>query len=258
MKLTSLVFPLLSLSSIVFAAGEDGQKADQDLVIDENFVPTPEKPFNFHINYEIKFKENKETGLIDDFYNGETVELAYTFKSLEPAEVSIVGVGGELTDPITGVNLANITASQIGPISVVNNQTVTFNQRIGVNVAPGKHVLVPAVYIMYKEQFMVLGSNNKIVNIVEPSISFFNPQLLISELILAVTVALVGYMLYNTFASTYLSGILPDSMLPNDKKKSSKTKAKKEPLSASASTSDFESWLPDSHKNLSKKTKKKA
>ncbi|ODQ44829.1 hypothetical protein PICMEDRAFT_26884, partial [Pichia membranifaciens NRRL Y-2026] len=171
---------------------------------DPNFVPSPEKPFNFLIDYEISFKEDKEAGVIGDLYNGETIELAYNFRSLEPSEVSIVGVGGELLDPVTGISLANITASQIGPIAVENNQLVNFTQRVGINMEPRKYLLVPAIYIVYQDQFMLLGSTNKLVNIVDPKISLFNPQLLVAELILGATVAGIVYLAYNAFAGKYL------------------------------------------------------
>lgn len=265
MKL-SLLASVLALSTSVFAVSEepaDGNinPEEREIVTDPNFVPTPEKPFNFKIDYNIAFKEDVSSGEIANIYNGETIELLYTFQSLEPSEVSIVGVGGELLDPITGENVGNITASQIGPISVANNETVTFGQKIGINMNPMKYVLVPAIYIVYQEQFMMLGSRNKIISVEEPVISFFNPQLLIAELILGATIAGIGYFLYNTFAAYYLAGILPVSMLPAEKKKSKKTisTASKDSAStvASGKSTDFESWLPDSHKKLSKKQKKK-
>lgn len=268
MKL-SLLTSILAFSASVLATEEsiaessEAANADveteREIVTDPNFVPTPEKPFNFKIEYEISFKEDKTAGSIADFTIGETVELAYTFKNLEPNDVAVVGVGGEMLDPITGENIANITASQIGPVEIVNNQTALFNQRVGINMDAGKYLLVPAVYVIYQDQFMLLGSTNKLVNVVEPTISFFNPQLILAELILGASIAGIGYLLYNAYATTYLSGILPASLLPADGRK--KKAAVKLDASTDATTAtksaDFESWLPDSHKNLTKKQKKK-
>lgn len=255
MKL-SLLTSILAFSASVFAE-EPVAEIEREIVTDPNFVATPEKPFNFQIEYDIAFKEDETKDIIEDLYNGETIELLYTFKSLEPAEVSIVGVGGELLDPVTGVVMANITASQIGPISVLNNEIANFTQRVGINMNPGKYLLVPAIYIMYQDQFMLLGSTNKLVNVVEPTVSFFDPQLILAELILGATIAGIAYFIYNSYASTYLAGILPTSMLPDDKKKSSKLSKKEIKEQTSATSTDFKSWLPDSHKNLSKKQKKK-
>lgn len=260
MKL-ALLSSVLALAASVFAADdvEESNPEAAEIVTDPNFVPTPERPFNFLIDYEISFKEDKTSGAIDDFYNGETVELFYHFKSLEPSEVSIVGVGGELLDPVTGLSLANITASQLGPISVENNKMVNFTQRVGINMAPRKYLLVPAVYVIYEDQFMLLGSKNKLINIVDPKISIFNPQLLFAELVLGATVAGVLYLLYNAFAAKYLAGILPESLLPVEKKKkkSAKPSTSDSKGKSTSSKADYESWLPDSHKNLAKKSKKK-
>lgn len=260
MKL-ALLSSIITLSACVFAADavEEASPEAAEIVTDPNFVPSPEKPFNFLIDYEISFKEDKEAGVIGDLYNGETIELAYNFRSLEPSEVSIVGVGGELLDPVTGISLANITASQIGPIAVENNQLVNFTQRVGINMEPRKYLLVPAIYIVYQDQFMLLGSTNKLVNIVDPKISLFNPQLLVAELILGATVAGIVYLAYNAFAGKYLAGVLPESLLPVDKKKKRASKGASGDVKeqTTASKADYESWLPDSHKNLTKKSKKK-
>lgn len=259
MKL-SLLSSLVALSSLVFAAEDANHapEAEREIVTDPNFEATPEKPFNFKIDYSIAFKEDPEAGTIEDLINGETIELLYNFHSLEPAEVSIVGVGGELLDPVTGEVMANITASQIGPIPVLNNDVANFTQRVGINMETGKYLLVPAVYIVYQDQFMLLGSKNKIVHVVEPTISFFNPQLLLSELILGATVACIGYYFYVSYATKYLSGVLPESLLPAEKKKKTSKPSKTATSAKSTSAkSDFESWLPDSHKNLTKKQKKK-
>lgn len=264
MKVSFLSSLSLLIGSLVSA--ESPNQIDDEtpiIVTDPDFVPTPEKPFNFHIDYTISFKEDIESGIILDIFNGETIELAYTFSSLEPTEVSIVGLGGELLDPITGENMANITASQIGPVNVLNNQTTNFTQRVGINLEDGQYLLVPAIYIVYQDQFMMLGSKNKIINVIEPSISIFNPQLIISELILLASFAAIIYYIYITFAAKYLSGILPSSLLPTDKKSkkysSSSNSSSNSSTTASASSSNVhsDSWLPDSHKKLSKKQKKK-
>lgn len=256
----TLLSALSTLAAFVHA--EEPEVVEREIVTDPSFVPSPEKPFNFVIDYSIAFKEDPQSGSIEDLTNGETIELLYNFQSLEPAEVSIVGVGGEMIDPVTGEVMANITASQIGPISVLNNDTSAFTQRVGINMPIGTFLLVPAIYVVYQEQFMVLGSKNKLITVVEPTISFFNPQLIVSELILLASTAAVVYYLYNTFAARYLAGVLPDSMLPSNTKKRSKKESSSSPSgsipsSANASSTSLDSWLPESHKTVSRKQKKK-
>ncbi|GMM29879.1 Irc22 protein [Martiniozyma asiatica (nom. inval.)] len=250
------------LTSIIALAGfalaeETVEDADiVEIVTDPNFVPTQEKPFNFLIDYEIAFKEHD--GIIDDFYDGETVELQYNFRSLEAETVHIIGVGGELLDPVTGVVAANITASEIGPLEVANNQTVLFNQKVGINLAATKYVLAPAIYIQYDGKFMMLGSKNKLITVSDPKISLFNPQLIIAEIILGGTIFAIAYSLYQAYATKYLSGVLPENLLPVDKKSAKKASKQASRESTSASKSDYAQWLPETHKSLSKKNKKKA
>ena len=233
---------------------------ERELVTDPNFVPTPEKPFNFIIDYNIAFKEDISSGLIDDLINGETIELLYNFKNLEPQDVSIVGVGGQMIDPVTGEIMANITASQIGPIEVTNNVTTPFTQRVGINMPIGNFLLVPAIYVVYQEQFMLLGSKNKLINVIEPTISIFNPKLIISEIILIVSTFAIGYYIYITFAGKYLSNILPESLLPSNPKKKSVSSSSSTTSTTSSTTNSpspsLDSWLPESHKSISKKKKK--
>lgn len=225
-------------------------------VVDPDFVPTPEKPFNIQIESSIKFKEHDLS--MDDIFNGETIELAYNLTSFEPELLTVVGVGGELIDPISGVVAANITAAKIGPIEIANNQPTSFTQKVGIQLAPGSYVLSPAVYVTYDEQFMMLTTSTKLINIKDTKISFFNPKLIFAELILGSTVLFVLYSIFQSYGNHYLAGVLPPSLLPNDKKTSKKASSKATSSAVSeSSASDIEQWLPDTHKKISKRNSRK-
>lgn len=245
---------LAAVSGVVCESGanvgvEGGEENTvREYVTDPDFVATAEKPYNFNVDYQVLFKEAPD-GVVGDLYNGETIELGYTFKSLEIPDVKIVGVGGQMMDPVSGETVANITASQIGPIDVVNNEPVEFSQKVGINMNPGKYVLVPAIYVVYEDQLMVLGSRNKLITVLDPQISFFNPQLLLAELTIAATLFAVLYWVYLTFANQYLAGILPAHLLPNTQEKGVKTyKKKKDASKESTPVSGSSEWLPDVYK----------
>lgn len=216
--------------------------------VSPEFIPTPEKPFNFHIDYHIAFLEDTTTGFIDDVNNGETIELLYTFNSQEALDASIVGVGGELLDPVSGLTVANITASQIGPVPVTFNESVTFGQKIGINLDPATYLLVPAVYVVHNEQLMVLGGRNKLVNVVEPPISAFHPQLIIAELVLAATLAATAYAIYNVVAGRFLK--TKKSTKSTKSTKTKKTATTTTPPPSSSSSSNDSAWLPATHARL--------
>lgn len=243
-------------SVAVFAAAVLGQDAEPaaaaNVVVDPNFVPTPEKPFNIAIESVLQFKEHD--GQIEDLFNGETVELLYNVTSFEPELLTVLGVGGELLDPVSGEIAANITAAKIGPIEIANNSPSLFTQKIGINLTPGAYILSPAIYVVYDEQFMQLGTQTKLVNVTEAHISIFNPQLIIAEVILAATVLAIAYGVYVNFGDQFL----PASLVM--KKKSKKPSAKKSDSEGetSASASDIADWLPESHKATKRKSKKRA
>lgn len=227
--------------------------ATEDLVVDPNFVPTQEKPFNILIDSIIKFKEDELS--IDDIFNGETIEISYNLTSFEPELLTVVGVGGELIDPVSGFVAANITSAKIGPIEIANNQPTVFGQKVGIQLTPGAYVLAPAIYVTYDDQFMMLTTSTKLVNIKDTKISMFNPKLIFAELVLGASLSFVIYSIFQSYGAHYLNGVLPASLLPADKKKTSK-KTTSGAVSES-SASDIEQWLPDTHKKISKRSSKK-
>lgn len=231
------------------------EAAPVELVVDPNFVPTPEKPFNIHIDSVIKFKED---GLdIGDIYNGETIELLYNMTSFEPELLTVVGVGGELIDPVSGYVAANITAAKIGPVEIPNNTPTAFSQKVGIQLSPGAYVLSPAVYVRYDDQFMMLTAATKLVNIKDAKVSLFNPKLIFAELVLGSTVAFVLYSIFQAYGAHYLAGVIPNSMLPADKKAAKKAAKVSSSAASESSASDVEQWLPDTHKRISKRSNRK-
>ncbi|CDK26476.1 unnamed protein product [Kuraishia capsulata CBS 1993] len=235
MRLSSLLLPLLSLVSLAVAASED-------------FVPTPEKPFEIRISYLVKEKQSSPQDLVS-LENGEVAAVEFTLKNDEDDEVTIAGVAGSFNNPVTGDVVANVTGSKIGPITVPSGETVTFIQNIGLDLNPENYLFVPAIYVFHQEKFMQLGARNQLVTVSDPKISVFNPQLIFLEIVLVASLAGIAYVIYSIFGKQYFESVTP------------KKSASAQPSAAVASGSKKldESWIPQHHlRSASKKVKKTA
>ncbi|VEU23536.1 DEKNAAC104605 [Brettanomyces naardenensis] len=257
MKFSRIALALTSVLSYAVTVSGEAEDAEvpQNAIPADGFEPTTEKPFNFRVEYLVKGKQDAPSEDTVLAVNGETIALNYQFHSGEEEDCSIVGVGGKLISPVTGELKANITANQIGPLSVSNNETVNFIQNVGIDVSPDTYLLVPAIYIVYQQQFMVLGARNQLVQVDDPKISFFNPKLILSELALLATVAGLVYVIYVTVGKDYLKGVLP-AALKTPIEKPSTAAAKKSTASTTSSGFDKE-WLPETHlKAASRRTRR--
>lgn len=252
MKFSKILLTLTSLLASTAVAADNADINAKQAPAYQKFQPTDEKPFNFKIDYLIKGKQEKSSTEVVKVSNGETVSVVYNFTSGEEEPCTIIGVGGQLVSPVTGDVKANVTANQIGPLAVSTDESVTFIQNVAVNMIPDDYLFVPAVYIVYEKKFMKLGARNQIFDVTDPKISFFNPKLIVSELLLGATVAGLIYVLYGAFGKTYLKGILP-SPTP----KASKQKASKKSTTSISKSTGVDEWLPKTHlREITKKSKK--
>lgn len=253
MKFSKLLLPLVTLLSVV-SADVVADEVIEEEVVDPNFVPTREKPYNFKIDYLIKDLQEDITDKVV-VTNGEVASVEYNFGNDEDAEVIIVGVGGQLINPVTGSILANITATQIGPLTIPAGESNIFIQNIGIDLNPDTYLFVPSIYVAFNDQLVGLGSRNQLLTVEDPTISFFNPALLLLEVILFGSLGGLGYFLYTTFGYKYIQGTAPTKKSSAASTTSSAKSTAK--ATGSGSGSYDESWLPASHlKSTAKKVKK--
>ncbi|KAH3670587.1 hypothetical protein OGAPHI_001102 [Ogataea philodendri] len=243
MKL-STVFASLALAVSALCA-DTKEKPD---IVKGNFKPTAEKPFDLRVEYLIKDKQEVPSAIVD-IENGETISLNYKFYNGEDEECTVLGVGGKLISPVTGDVLYNITASNIGPLSVASQDIVEFSQNIGIDLNPDSYLVVPSIYVVFKEQLMMLGSRNQLIQVDDPKISIFNPKLLVLEAVLVSSLVGVAYLLYSLFGANYFGTVKKDAKkqkLPADK-----------PSKKQAPQKVDESWLPETHLKTKRRTAKK-
>lgn len=207
---------------------------------DDSFVASDQKPYNFRIQYSVADKQDSISDVVS-MTNGETYSLDYTVYNGEDEEVSIIGVGGSLNDPQSGAVSNNLTTGSIGPVVIPSGEAANFTQQINIDVAPGDYLVVPSIYAVYNSSMMLLGSRSQLISVEDPSISIFNPQLLLLELILLATLGGALYAAYELFGKQYLRKNQPikvatiKKLVPADQTSSSK------------SSGYDESWLPKQH-----------
>ncbi|KAH3676138.1 hypothetical protein WICMUC_002160 [Wickerhamomyces mucosus] len=196
--------------------------------------------FLYDISYNLVDKPDSD---VQELFNGEVIILNYTFHNFEQEEVSIVGVGGQFVDPTNGQTLANITDANIGPVIIPPGDFRVFQQRVGINLPENNYLLAPGLYIVRGSQLALIGTRTQLTIVSEKPISLFNPQFLLLELLLVVTLGVAGYFAYTTYGVDYFQT-------------TAKT-AKVQPASPSADSAVDQSWLPEGHvKKLNKRKAK--
>jgi len=201
---------------------------------------------NFSIDYKIQEFPNVTGEEVIEIFNGENIHLEYTVLNNELDDISIIGVGGVLFDPVTKEIKANLTSGAVGPLVLGTNETKTFVQDIPLNLIPDTYIFSPQVFIVLEDQIKMVPVRGQMATVSDLPISWFNPQLLFLELILISTLVGAGYFAYQTWGKQYVSSSIP-----------SQGKAKKQPVAASASASGSKSydssWLPEHHLQKKKK-----
>lgn len=254
MKFSKLLLPLVTLLSVVRPGVAAAADVIEEEVADPNFVPTREKPYNFKIDYLIQDLQKEITDQVI-VKNGDVANVEYKFANDEDTEVIIVGVGGQLINPVTGDILANVTATQIGPLTIPAGESNIFIQKIGIDFNPDTYLFIPSIYVAFNDQLIGLGSRNQLLTVEDPTISFFNPALLFLEVILFGSLGGLGYFLYSTFGYKYIQGTAPTKK--STASAASTTSSAKSTAKATGSGSYDESWLPATHlKSTGKKVKK--
>jgi len=211
-----------------------------------------EKPhlIAFIVDYTIvEYPDITETD-VAELTNGDSITLNYQAVNNEDTEVTIIGVSGTFLDPTTGKVLVNLTAGQVGPLTVQPGLTESFNQKIPLNVLPANYRIVPQLFVAHEEKVKHVAIRGQLATITDAPVSIFNPQLLFLELVLLVSGAGLAYFVYQIWGKQYFQGTAP--IAPSKLRALSPSS---EGTATGGKTYD-ESWIPEGH--LKQKKGKKA
>ncbi|SCV05981.1 LANO_0H19438g1_1 [Lachancea nothofagi CBS 11611] len=226
MRLSYLQFGLITLMKSCSALGnsEASESSESGSIQQESIQRA-----NFDINYETLEQGAGSLASFLEFEDGDNVTLRYSLFNKEDVNVSVVAVGGALYDIHTNELAANISAAALGPIPVGVNETVEFQQIVNLILKEGEYALSPDIYIEKSEETMKVVANPNLLRILPAAISFFNPQFMFVQFVLA---ALIAGFSYLTFFKTPKAGTRD---------------AKKIRKSGVSSPQDITSWLPENH-----------
>lgn len=250
MRFSSIILALSAISG-VFGAAEQVDPAQKSVKFNsekeqEDVQPTVNADdlvlTDFKLTYILEdFADAEPTELVE-LLNSKPLAIAYTLANNEEKDITVVGLGGTFRNPLTGEIATNLTATSVGPHVVKPGKSLTFKQKINLNMFAANYVLAPVVYIAYDDSLKMIDARAQLVTIVEEPISFFNPQLLFVEVILVAVIGAVVHFLYPNLFKKYINGTAPVKV----------------PTSAKGTTSGYDpNWIPKSHLTQPKKTKAK-
>ncbi|KAI8383355.1 Increased recombination centers protein 22 [Nakaseomyces glabratus] len=181
---------------------------------------------NLQVNYDLLEEPFADLQDFIVFEVGETATLNYTIHNLDQEETySIVGVSGAVLSEVDQRNVANLTETNITEIVLAPNATGTLRHKIDMNLTEGRYYILPLLHVKDKNEVKRVMSNPFKLDLINQSISIFDPSFLS---IIAVLIALVGGTVY-----LYSNVVAPPKKIK-----------KKEAIPAKID----ESWLPDVHK----------
>lgn len=196
---------------------------------------------NFELTYILEQYPDVEPQQMVELLTTKPLEVFYTLVNNEEKDISVVGIGGLFIDPKTGEVTVNQTANSIGPIVIKPGETDHFRQKINLNMEPGSFVLSPKVYIAYDDDLKVMQARSQLIAVVEEPISFFDPQLLLLEVILVASVAAALYFYNPKILQDYFKGTAPVKVPAG---------------AAKGTTTGYDpNWIPKSHLKEPKKPK---
>ncbi|ODV57928.1 uncharacterized protein ASCRUDRAFT_73054 [Ascoidea rubescens DSM 1968] len=205
-------------------------------------------------------------------FNTDQILVDYSFQNdgLEN-EVKVVGLGGNFKNPLNNKIIANLSDSNIGPISITPHQSKSFQQKISINLNSDEnqiYLLSPNIYIVYLNRLMVITTKPQLLTVADKPVSLFDLQLLSIILTLSTSFSALFYFLLTKFALPYF-GINNFNLLdklpflskksPSSIKQSSLDSSSAKTTGATINEKGFdESWLPSNHlqKTSSKKSAK--
>ncbi|SCU84174.1 LAFA_0D08592g1_1 [Lachancea sp. 'fantastica'] len=219
---------IIALRAFHVLGSENASEAVQDSATDGN---VPQRA-NFEITYETLEKGPGGVSSFLEFDDGDNVTLRYSFSNRDDSNVSVVAVGGAIYDITTNELAANVSAAALGPIPIGTNETAEFQQIVNLILKEGDYAISPDIYVEKEQETIKVIANPSLLRILPPTMSFFNPQFMFVQLILAALIAGFSYM---TFVRTREDG-------------NARTNGKKYKSSEAAKTQKLDStWLPESH-----------
>ncbi|CCC71745.1 hypothetical protein NCAS_0I00770 [Naumovozyma castellii] len=222
----------------VDAAAEDQPLIQEPVATEEQEQESQGLPqINLNITYDILERLDEDRANILEFQNLDFATLNYTFTNYEDSNVTVTGVSGNILTMPNGQMAANVTLGEIGPVEVAINDTVVFQQQLQFELPDGQYYLVPIVHLTKEDRDLRVTAPPSFIEIMEPPMSFFNWQFLLTQFTILAVCAAGGYYTF----------VVRPQAFANDKKRVDKKKLKE--LDAQRPRDEDKSeWLPKEYK----------
>lgn len=242
MKLFTVSTTFLSLLGAVYAQQDSSNSQDASsppVASASKVASSPSKPFSTdNIITKVTFPDSvSNNNKLPEFVNEKETRVEFFFLNNDTeTPIHIAGYFGSFyqdyfnnkknTNEQQPLPYANLTTTKIGPLAVEPGKNVTFEGKIKVSLPPEDFDLVLSFFVGALGDMAVVKHDPIRVSVVDPPVSLFDPKFLLAQIILALTVATIGYFVYFAYLEPYYH-----------KSRLSFTKAKRE-KGASASAAD--------------------
>lgn len=217
------------------------------------YQTTGKETVDILVDYTIKETPQLTKNDVASWTNGEAITLEYTINNNEESDVTVIGVTGQLLNPVTRQVVTNLTQGRIGPVAVPPGESAKFEQTININLVPNNYELVPQIFIVQGDLVKVIPCRSQLASVLDRAISFFDPRLIFLELVLLASFGGLIYLAYQIWGKNYVKGTAPVKV------KSVKSPSPVVSSSAGSSTgAGYDvNWIPEGHLKQ-KRTKKVA
>lgn len=193
-----------------------------------------------------------EGAAVAQLFNDNETPVSFKFTNKEDFPIHVAAFDGSFTYKGKDTPYSNLTTVEVGPILLEANGEHTLHTALKVTLPPQDFDLGISFLCAFEGGMSAFELDPIAVTVSDPPISFWDPKLILANLILALTVLSLGYVGSISFVIPYFE----------EKQKAAAVKkpvVEAEPQASGVVLNDKgydESWIPQHHLNADKKTRK--
>lgn len=228
------------IGSLAFAIKVFAENPAANDVSGRNMAPDLAELKRFNANYIIEEFPDHRREQVVVVYNGKKITLRYSITNEEDDTMTLVGIGGSILDPLSGLPRYNMTANSVQPIIINPHESGSLRQVIEMEFVAGNYILSPSVYVSFRDQLKEIKVGTQLIAVSDIPVSFFDPQFIFLVLIMSIAFGTIGYYIYSSYFQKYFRKTAPLASISN--------------TTGTGSGLD-PSWVPKNYVTISRKPK---
>lgn len=208
------------------------------------------------VNVDVVFTSENE---LPELINGQEIPFEMVVSNGESDTVTIDGFGGEFSENNKKEkHVANLTSTKINSVEIKSGEHAKISHSLRVNLPPTELQLAVQLIGNMNSELVRVNVPKFPVSVNDPAISWFDPKLILAQLILAGTLLAAGWTVTKMYVMPYL-----EPKKSEKKKKAasnSSTNNNNDDDSSGVQTNGKgydESWIPEHHLRPTTGKKKK-